>query len=82
MDSTLCKKDGTYVLDVPARLVRDLGWEDGDKISMHASGGALVAKKQALPPEDYAAQALEAIKRTARGAAEERRTRPADGPVT
>lgn len=83
MDSTLRKKGKTHALDVPAGLVHALGWEDGDKIAMHASGGALVAKKQApLPPEDYAVQARAAIERTTKGAAEERRTRPADGRVT
>ena len=83
VDCTLCKKGEAYALAVPARLVRALGWEDGDMISMHASGGALAAKKQApLPAEGYAAQALKAIEKTAKGAAEERRTQPADGSIT
>ena len=82
---TLRKKDRAYMVSVPTHLVRDLGWEAGDEISMDTVAGMLVAKRQdilgkkdAKAVEDYVSQARKAIEKTMKGAAEERRTEPVD----
>lgn len=77
----LRKKDRAYMLSVPTHLVRELGWEAGDEISMGSVSGVLVAKRQksvlsegdAGAVEDYLAQARRAIQKTVRGAEEEKK---------
>ena len=78
-------KDRAYMVSVPTHLVRDLGWEAGDEITMDAVAGLLVAKrrdalskKDTKAVEDYVSQARKAIEKTMKGAAEERRTEPVD----
>lgn len=82
----LRKKDRAYMLSVPTHLVRDLGWEAGSEIAMGTINGVLVAKQQgsllskkdAKAVNDYVEQAREAIEKTMKGVAEERRTEPVD----
>ena len=81
----LRRKDRAYMLSVPTHMVRDMGWEAGDEISMDTVAGMLVAKrrdalgkKDAKAVDDYVSQARKAIEKTMKGAAEERRTEPVD----